>query len=150
MPEVPEASLGRRLLYMRKRLGFTIEELSKMSGLSHNVVARIERDETRVQPWVLGRILPSLATRFKETFPESNGDAYDFLIPPTSFGAWLRNQRLRRGIKLKELAKQLGVCSFTLIRYESDQSKPAAPVRDKLKRILKVAVLPVILRSAGI
>ena len=135
LPDPTKASLGQRLRYMRKRLHLTIEDLSRKSRLSHNVIARLERDETRVQPWVLGRILPFLAARFKETFPESSGDAYDFLIPPTSFGAWLKNQRLRRGIKLKELAKQLGVCPFTLIRYESDRAQPSPAVRERLCRL---------------
>lgn len=61
-----------------------------MTRLGHNTIAKIERDETRkVQPWILGRILPALAGRFKEAFPETGGDPYDFLIPPTTFGGWL-------------------------------------------------------------
>jgi len=115
---------------MRKRLHMTIEDLSRKSRLSHNAIARLERDETRkTNPWVLGRILPFLASRFKETFPESNGDAYDFLIPPVSFGAWLQNLRLKRGLQLQELAKLLGVHPYTLIRYERNQTKPEQAVR---------------------
>ena len=120
---------------MRKRLGLTIEDLSRKSRLSHNVIARLERDETRVQPWVLGRILPLLATRFKEAFPESNGDAYDFLIPPTSLGRWIKNQRLRRGMKLRELSESLIVCIYSAVRYESDRSKPSPAVRSRLRRL---------------
>jgi transcriptional regulator with XRE-family HTH domain len=135
---------------MRKRLGLTIEALGQKGGLSHNVVSRLERDDSRVQLWVLGRILRHLATQFKDAFPETNGDAYDFIVPPVTFGSWLKNQRLRRGMKLNELAQQLGVRPFTLIRYESDQSKPTAPIRDRLKRILKLSDLHVILPAAGI
>ena len=142
--------MGQRLRYMRKRLGLTIEDLSRNCRLSHNVIARLERDETLAQPWVLGRILPHFTERLKDTFPETNGDAYDFLIPPITFGSWLKNQRLRRGMKLNALARKLGVRPFTLIRYESDRSKPAADIRDRLKRVLKLSDLPVILRPAGI
>ena len=74
-----------------------------------------------------------LASRFKETFPEANGDAYGFLIPPVSFGAWLRNLRLRRGLQLQELAKLLRVRPYTLIRYERNQNKPGQAVRLRIK-----------------
>lgn len=124
---------------MRKRLNFTIEDLSKRSGISHNVIARLERDETRkINPSVLGRILPLLADRFKETFPEAQGDPYDFLIPPNSFGRWLKNFRLRRGMQLKDLAKSLNVRPYTIIRYEADQTKPAESVRQELKRLFEL------------
>ena len=120
---------------MRKRLHLTIEDLSRKSRLSHNAIARLERDETRkTNPWVLGRILPFLASRFKETFPEATGDAYDFLIPPVSFGAWLQNLRLRRGLQLQELAKLLRIHPYTLIRYERNQTRPAQAVRLRLKK----------------
>ncbi|MBI5623048.1 MAG: hypothetical protein HY924_04635 [Elusimicrobia bacterium] len=54
---------------MRKRLRMTIEDLSRKNRLSHYVISRLERDATRKMcPWVLGRILPFLASRFKELF----------------------------------------------------------------------------------
>ena len=131
-----KASVGEHLRYMRKRLQLTIEGLSKKSGLSHNVIARLERDETRkANPWVLGKILPLLADRFKETFPEAQGDPYDFLIPPTTFGGWLKNFRLRKALQLNELAKALRVNPYSVIRYESDQSKPDKTIRARLRQI---------------
>jgi transcriptional regulator with XRE-family HTH domain len=117
-------------------LGLTIEDLSRKCRLSHNVIARLERGESHIQPWVLGRILPTLAPRFKEAFPETNGDAYDFLIPPTSLGRWLKNQRLRRGMKLRELSEALIVNIYSVVRYESDRSKPSPTVRERLRRLL--------------
>lgn len=124
---------------MRKRLQLTIEDLSKKSRLSHNVIARLERDETRkANPWVLGRILPVLADRFKETFPEAKGDPYDFLIPPVSFGSWLKNFRLRKALRLKDLAAALGLNPYTIIRYESDQTKPEELIRERLRKIYKL------------
>lgn len=120
---------------MRRRIGLTIEELSKKSRLSHNALSKLERDATRkVHPWVIGRVLPFLAARFKETFPEAGGDPYDFLIPPTTFGGWLKNFRMRRGLKLIDLAHAVKVRPFTIIRYEADESKPSPDVRQKLAR----------------
>jgi transcriptional regulator with XRE-family HTH domain len=120
---------------MRRRLGLTIEDLSTKSRLSHNAISKLERDATRkVHPWVLGRILPFLASRFKETFPEASNDPYDFLIPPTTFGGWLKNFRMRHCLKLKDLARTLKVRPFTVIRYEADESKPNAFARQNLRR----------------
>lgn len=124
---------------MRKRLGLTIEDLSAKSRLSHNAISKLERDATRkVHPWVLGRILPFLASRFKETFPEAEGDPYDFLIPPTTFGGWLKNFRMRRSMKLKDLARALKVRPFTIIRYEADETKAAPEVRANLRRTYRL------------
>lgn len=136
LPDPTKASLGERLRYLRKRLGVTLEEFSQITRLGHNTIAKIERGETRkIQPWVLGRILPALADRFKEAFPETSGDPYDFLIPPTTFGGWLKNFRARRSLKLKDLAEALKVRSFTVIRYEADESKPLLEVRNNLRRV---------------
>lgn len=142
LPDPTKATLGERVRYMRRRLGLTIAELSRKSKVSHNVISRLERDATRrVQPWILGRLLPPLASRFKETFPEAGGNAYDFLIPPTTFGGWLKNLRMRRGLKLTELAHALKVRPYTVIRYEADETKPAPEVRQNLRRILGLASL---------
>lgn len=125
--------------YMRRRLGLRIEDLSAKSGLSHNALSRLERNATRkVHPWVLGRVLPYLAAEFKETFPEAGGDPYDFLIPPTTFGGWLKNFRMRRALKLKDLARALKVHPFTVIRYEADASKPSLEVRGNLRRAYRL------------
>ncbi len=121
--------------YMRRRLGLRIEDLSAKSGVSRNAISRLERNATKkVHPWVLGRVLPYLAAQFKETFPEAGGDPYDFLIPPTTFGGWLKNLRMRRGLKLIDLARALKVRPFTVIRYEADESKPNAFARQNLRR----------------
>lgn len=125
--------------YMRRRLGLRIEDLSAKSGVSHNAISRLERnDAKKVHPWVLGRVLPFLASRFKETFPEAGGDPYDFLIPPTTFGGWLKNFRMRRGLKLKDVAHALNVRPFTVIRYEAGTSKPNAEVRRNLSRVYRL------------
>src|SRR5579885_1786213 len=111
---------------MRKSLGLTLQSLEKKTGVWKSVLTRLERDKTslRQAPWILGRILPALRAKFKEAFPETNSDPYDFLYPPTTFGGWLLNLRARRGLKLRDLARLLGVRPFTVIRYENNLSKP--------------------------
>lgn len=138
LPDPAKATLGQRLRYLRNKLGLRIKDLSPKVRLAESAIARIERDEGRHQPWVLGRILAFLASSFKEAFPETNGDPYDFLIPPATFGSWLRNLRMRRGLKQRELARSLGVRPYTLVRYEAEMSKPAPAIREKLRRVLNL------------
>lgn len=140
LPDPGKASLGVRLRFLRRKAGLSLDDLAKKSGLQRNVLSRLERDKTRKAnyPWVLGRILPFLAGRFKEAFPEAKGDPYDFLIPPKTFGGWLRNLRMRRGMKLKDLAQALKVRPFTVIRYEADATKPARAVRNNLRRFYRL------------
>jgi len=124
---------------MRQRLGLRLDDLSAESGLSRNALSRLERGATKkVHPWILGRVLPFLAALFKETFPEAGGDPYDFLTPPTTFGTWLKNFRMRRGLKLKDLAARLKVRPFTIIRYEADESKPSPSVRQNLRTLYRL------------
>ena len=52
-----------------------------MTHLGHNTIAKLERDEIKVvQPWVLSRILPVLAKRSKEAFPDVQEDIYSYLL----------------------------------------------------------------------
>jgi transcriptional regulator with XRE-family HTH domain len=133
-PDFSTATLGARLRYLRKRLGYTITSLATMTKLGHNTIARLEREEAKsVKPWVLGRVLPFYLARFKEAFPYAAGDAYDYLIPPKTFGDWLRNFRLRRGLRQGELAKALGVNKFTITRYESNHSIPSRDIQRRFQ-----------------
>jgi DNA-binding XRE family transcriptional regulator len=78
-------------------------------------------------------MLPFFIERFKDVFPEVNGDAYDYLIPPKTFGDWLRNFRLRRGLRQGALAKTLGVNKFTITRYEANQSTPNQEIQRRFQ-----------------
>lgn len=72
--------------------------------------------------------------RLREVFPE--GDPYDCIIPPKTLGSWIKNQRLRRGLEQKELARRLGVHVFSLVRYERDEFRPDLEIRRRLTRQL--------------
>lgn len=139
MPDLGNASLGTRLRYLRRRLGLTRALFATATKVSHGAIGRLERDKARtLNPWVLGRILPFLASRYKEAFPETKGDPYDFLVPPTTFGSWLRNQRMRRGLQQRDRARRLGVNRESIRRYEANETKPAPPVRAKLREVFKL------------
>jgi|CXWL01.1.fsa_nt_gi transcriptional regulator with XRE-family HTH domain len=107
-----------------------------MTGLARNTIAKIERDETReIHPKTMGRILPFFKDRFREAFPETDADPYDFLLPPVTLGAWIRNQRLRRGMPLKKLAAALSVVAYSVIRYEADLTTPDSSVQSRLRAL---------------
>jgi len=140
IPDPRNASLGQRIRFMRKSLGWTQEDLRKKTGVHTSVLTRLERDKTspRQAPRILGRVLPALRAKFKQAFPETNGDPFDFVYPPTSFGGWLRNLRARRGLRLRELAAALGVKPFTVIRYERNETRPDPAVQTRLKRAFRL------------
>lgn len=128
------ATLGTRLRFLRKSLGLTLDRFSQISGLSRNAISRIERDIIRhVEPRILGRLMAHYANRLKEVFPE--GDPYDSIIPPKTLGAWIKNQRLRRGLEQKRLARELNVHVFSVVRYERDEFRPDAEVRKRLNKL---------------
>jgi len=135
IPELSNATLGMRLRYLRRRLHEPITSYATVTGLAHSTISRLERNKTgTIDPAIVGRLLSHLKNRFKDAFPDVQGDIYDFLIPPKTFGDRLRNLRLRRGMQQKELAKALGVARFTLQRYERNQSKPNAEIMCRIDR----------------
>jgi len=139
LPDLGTATLGARLRYLRRRLGITRTLFATSTGVSRGAIGRLEQDKARtLNPWVLGRILPFLASKYKEVFPETQGDPYDFLVPPTTLGGWLRNQRMRRGLQQQDLAKLLGVNRESIRRYEANETKPAPAVRDRLRKVFKL------------
>lgn len=136
LPDPRKASFGARLRYLRRRLGLTIEEFSKTTGLSHNAISRIERDAHRVlEPWILGRIIPQLQGRLGEVFPETKGDPYDFLYPRDTFGGWIKNFRARRGLLQNEVAKAMGVSIETIRRYQENECRPSKRNLARLKAV---------------
>ena len=136
LPDPTKASFGARLRYLRRRLGLTIEEFSKTTGLSHGAISRVERDAHRVlEPWILGRIIPQLQGRLGEVFPETKGDPYDFLYPRDTFGGWMKNFRARRGMLQNELAKTMGVSTETIRRYQDNECMPSKRNLSKLKAV---------------
>ena len=124
LPDLGTATLGARLRYLRRRLGITRTLFATGTGVSRGAIGRLEQDKARtLNPWVLGRILPFLASRYKEVFPETQGDPYDFLVPPTTFGAWLRNQRMRRGLQQRDLALEKALAELQELRDKPDKKK---------------------------
>jgi len=107
LPDLEKAPLGVRLRYLRRSRGLTLEALAQSCGIGLNTLSRLERGETLFNPAIIGRILARFGPEAEKVFPKGQ-NPYDQLIPAGSFGDWLRNFRLRRGMRQKDLAEARG------------------------------------------
>lgn len=131
----PGARVGQRIRFMRRSLGYTLEQFAARAAVCRKRLSRLERGRSPKgkDPVLLGRVLPLLKPKFHEAFPETNGEPFDFIYPPDTFGGWLRNLRARKALGLKEMASMLGVAPFTIIRYEGELSKPDPLIAARLR-----------------
>jgi len=81
----------------------------------------------------VGKLLAYFGRDWAEAFPEAE-DGADQLVPVSDFGSWLRNFRVRKGLKQVELAQILGVSTVTICRYERRRSKPQSAILQRLKK----------------
>jgi transcriptional regulator with XRE-family HTH domain len=56
----------------------------------------------------------------------------------TSFGEWLKRQRMGRGLTQEQLARQIGCAAITLRKIEAEERHPSAEIVDQLIRILEI------------
>lgn len=137
LPDLKKSSLGTRLRYLRKRRGLTRFDLARLTGVSHNTIARMERGDVEPEPARLGRLLAYFGEDARLVLDEG-ADIYDAAIPPADFGSWLRNFRMRRGLRQNDLAKALGVSKVTVCRYEKQGFRPDREVLARLRRRFKL------------
>lgn len=131
LPNPKSAPLGARLRVLRKRQNLTLFELARLTGVSHNLISRIERGAAASpDPAYLGRLIAF----FGPEVHAGCGDLFDQAVPVTDFASWLRNFRMRRGLLQIELAKMLGVNRVTVWSYENRGMKPRPVVLNRLKR----------------
>ncbi|MFH2202011.1 MAG: helix-turn-helix domain-containing protein [Elusimicrobiota bacterium] len=132
-PDLRTASLGEKIRYVRRRLGLSCKELARRAGIGNNTLTRLERGEGKAIDAVVGRVLRALGPALAEAFPGTQ-DIFDLLFPSTSFGDWLRNFRLRRGLQQRELAEILGLNKVSVCRYEKNIVKPQEAILKRLRR----------------
>ena len=85
----------------------------------------------------MGKLLAYFGRDLAEAFPEGK-DAADQLVPVADFGSWLKNLRVRKGLKQVELARVLKVSKVSIRHYESGFCKPGLAVRNRLRRAFKL------------
>jgi transcriptional regulator with XRE-family HTH domain len=111
--------------------------LAHATGVSHNAISCLERGVCAPKAWTLGPILSFFGAEAARVFP-GGADAYDSVVPPTDFGTWLNNFRLRKGLQLKDVAVKVGVSAVSIHYYEQGRMKPAPAVIKRLRRAFKL------------
>ncbi|MBI4668506.1 MAG: helix-turn-helix domain-containing protein [Elusimicrobia bacterium] len=131
------ATLGIRLRFLRRRLGVTIAQFATRARLNYKTVARLEKDSlANIKPWVLSKVFSAFGDQVKKTF-SIQGDIVDWAIPPATFGGWLCNLRLRRGLQQSRLAGLIGASRAALYKYEHNLSKPRDRILERLELLFK-------------
>lgn len=137
LPDINTAPIGARIRFLRKRRGLTVFGLADATGVSHNAISNLERGAVPPKPWTLGPILSFFGAEAVGIFPGA-ADAFDAVVPPTDFGAWLNNFRLRNGLQLKDVAEKIGVSAVSIHYYEQGRRTPGPEVIKRLRRAFKL------------
>ncbi|MFH1724716.1 MAG: helix-turn-helix transcriptional regulator [Elusimicrobiota bacterium] len=136
-PDLEKLPLGGRLRFLRKRQGLTIVDLEQRTGVSRATICKLERGKAGMRPDAMGKLLSYFRGSLADAFPEG-ADAFDLLAPVSDFGSWLRNFRIRKGLRQFELAKIIGVCKASISAYEMKHTRPQDPVLKRLKEAFKL------------
>jgi transcriptional regulator with XRE-family HTH domain len=125
LPDLPNAPLGARLRFLRKRRGITIPQLYRLTGISTGTICRIEAGKDIWKIGAVGKLMAFFGPELKEAFP-GDKDPYEQAFPALDFASWLRNLRMRKGLDQVQLAKLLGLSRVSICRYETNVSRPHA------------------------
>ncbi len=120
---------------MLKFLGYHApiwQRLSRKNRVNiHPLYIQKIADGLRVNPLKL--ISPNGSSKKKKHF-------IDYLIPPHTLGAKIKNLRLKRGLSLKEFTKKAGLSKDCIWRYERDITIPEEKILKRIAKVLKVNV----------
>lgn len=113
--------LGKRLLYLRNKLGLTQEELAKIFCMSRSTYAQYEVDRRKPDYDTLQKI----ADYFKVSTDFLLGRTEDSIIEEYNFPSRLKMIRELNGISLKQLAEILNISPTDVSRFETGQKYPS-------------------------
>jgi len=138
--------IGNRIKYFRLTKGLTRDELAKISGVSGAYLAEIEqKNRSTIHPLYIQKIADGLGVDpLKLISP--NGSLkkkihfIDYLIPPDTLGARIKNLRFKRGLTLKEFTRKAGLSKDSIWRYEKDVTVPEEKILKRMAKVLKVNV----------
>jgi len=131
--KVSEAAkrLGERIRSMRLRMGMTQADLAKQLGLASPAsISNYENGTTELRDNTKDN-LESVLGSLSEQGSESNDAS------PSSYGVWLRNQRLKKDLSVPELATKAGVSAVTIYNIEGGRiQNPQQATQTKLTKAL--------------
>jgi transcriptional regulator with XRE-family HTH domain len=135
---VVAADIGQRIRRTRQREGLTQAELAEKIGVTQGAIAA----------WEGSRASPTEANKKKlksilgwARVRASSEPSQDVGEEVSSFGAWLREQRLEKSLSVPELAKRANVSSPAIYNIENGKiQNPQANTRQRIAAALETAV----------
>lgn len=121
------ASFGDKLFLMRVREGMTIAEASSAMGISHVSLRNWEKNKKFPTDGQLRKIL---------SFYNIDGDDLGVEVKEETFGQRLQDERLMLGYTQDYVARQVGISTARLSRYESDMQIPGLRVLQNLMHVV--------------
>jgi transcriptional regulator with XRE-family HTH domain len=141
-PPNTDETLGARIRGAREREGLTLTALADKIGVTGQAISNWE---TGTQPREANRsrleaVLGNLSKRTSKK-PVQDKKAPTTPDEVSSFGLWLRDQRMKASMSVPELAKSAGISAVALYNIESGKAhNPQGATRDKLATALKQVV----------
>jgi len=136
-------TIGTNIKALRVAYGLKQQELAKLAGIGCNTLKSYENNQTcKTNPWIIQNIACALKVKDTELLNGSltaqSQNIFDYLVrtTPDTFGAKIKNLRLKHKIQQKELAEFLGVHRETIRRYENNLTKPDKKKVLELEKIL--------------
>ena len=139
--------IGNKIKYFRLKKGLTRDELAEARGVSHAYLAEIEqKNRTTIHPLYIQKIADGLGVDpLKLISPNGSSKKkkhfIDYLIPPDTLGARIKNLRLKQDLTFKEFTKRLKVSKDSTWRFEKNITIPNERILKRMAKILKVTVL---------
>jgi transcriptional regulator with XRE-family HTH domain len=147
IPIITRASgFGNKLRYFRLKKGLSRDELAERSEVSRVYLAEIEqKNRTKISPFYIRKIAAGLGIDPLKLIPRNGSSRkrehfIDYLIPPDTLGARIKNLRMRQGLNFKEFTKRLKVSKDSTWRFERNITIPNETILKRIAKILKVKV----------
>ncbi len=140
------ATIGARIKYYRLQKGLTQEQLARSCGTSRAHIIDLEKNKiSNTKPQAIQDIANALQISPLKLVTSTNrnnkgGNFIDYIIPPVSLGARIKNLRLKKGITQKELVRRTKLSKDCIWRYEKNIAKPNRNILMKIARSLNVGL----------
>lgn len=131
--------LGQRIRRAREREGLTLAALAIKVGVTPPTIWQWENGQ---EPSEANRKKLEIVLGSLTPHPQRQGGSVEDV---SSFGSWLREQRVQIGLSVPELASRAKVSAPAIYNLESGKSQnPQSMTRDKLAKALEVEVPSVV------
>ncbi|ABZ85330.1 transcriptional regulator, putative [Heliomicrobium modesticaldum Ice1] len=116
---------------VREEKGLSLQEVSRLSGVSVSYLSEIERGTKQPAPRIIDKISTALGLKREEGNPEGG---------EIGLGQKLRLLREERGLALQELARLAGISIETLRAIEAEEVRPSVDTLRTLADHLNVSI----------